>query len=392
MDRRRFLRATGLVSTSLFLPRIVKAMPTGLGPVGRRLVVVQLTGGNDGLNTVVPFRDDTYHRERSGIAIPAGKVLRLSDELGLHPACLGLKRLFDNGMVRVINGVGYPAPDRSHFRSMDIWHTASGSERYLSTGWLGRYLDANGAAPHGIIELSGQLSLANKGARRKGLAFRDPAQFHAATREPYFARLNHGEASAHQELNYLYATVAGTFQSADVVAARWRQAPDAGTWPKGPLSRQLRTVARLIRSGLDTRVYYTGLPGFDTHVQQPGKHHRMLAEVGDALGAFMDDMRRAGLAEEVVVMVFSEFGRRVRQNRNQGTDHGTAGPVMLIGGGVNGGIHNAHPSLTDLDTNGDLRFAVDHRNIYASLLTDWLDGDPAVVLGADIPAEQGLFR
>lgn len=392
MDRRRFLRASGLVSTTLFLPRFVKAMPTGLGPIGRRLVVVQLTGGNDGLNTVVPFRDDVYHRERGGIALPAGSVLGLNDELGLHPACGGLKRLFDNGMVRVINGVGYPAPDRSHFRSMDIWHTASGSDRYLSTGWLGRYLDETGAAPHGIIELSGQLSLANKGAQRKGLAFREPAQFHAATREPYFARLARNGAAAHPQLNFLYTTVAETYQSAEHVVANWRPAPGTGSWPKGPLSNQLRTVARLIRSGLDTRVYYTGLPGFDTHVQQPGKHRRMLTEVSDALGAFMDDMREAGLSGEVVVLVFSEFGRRVRQNRNQGTDHGTAGPVLLIGGGVNGGIHNAHPSLTDLDANGDLRYAVDHRSVYAALLSDWLGGNAEAVLGAGIRAERGLFR
>jgi uncharacterized protein (DUF1501 family) len=257
---------------------------------------------------------------------------------------------------------------------------------------LGRYLDSTGSAPHGIIEVSGQLSLANKGERVKGIAFRDPAQFHAATREPYFARLAGQAHAAHPQLDHLYSTVAQTYQSAGHVAGQLRLAQVQGNWPKGPLSAQLRLVARLLRSGLDTRVYYTSVTGFDTHVQQPGKHQRVLTEVGGALKAFMDDLRVAGLVDEVTVLVFSEFGRRLRQNRNQGTDHGAAGPVFLLGGRVNGGVHNAHPSLTELDANGDLRFAVDHRHLYASLLGTWMQSDAAAVLGPDATAISGMFR
>ncbi len=370
MDRRRFLRTTSMVSTAMMMPRFLHAMPKAHGGNGRILVVVQLTGGNDGLNTVVPYRNEIYYRERPVLAIGRDKVLPLTEELGLHPAMIGLRELYDDGSLTVINGVGYPQPDRSHFRSMDIWHTASGSDQYLETGWLGRYLDASGEPPHGVIEFGGSLSLANKGQRSKAIALTDPRRFHAATREPYFAALA-GELhqQEHVQLGYLYRTMAETYRSAGYIHETLRPQTSNTPWPNNELAAQLRQVSAFIRSGMETSVYYTSTDGFDTHVNQAVRHEKLLGALSSSLRAFMADMKDAGRAEEVLVMVFSEFGRRVKQNANNGTDHGTASNVFLLGGGLRApGIYNALPDLTVLDSNGDLPHTVDFRSIHSTLL------------------------
>jgi uncharacterized protein (DUF1501 family) len=386
MDRRKFLRNTGLVSTALLMPRFLQAMPNATGTKGRILVVVQLTGGNDGLNTVVPYRNDVYYRERPVLGITKDKVLPLTDELGLHPAMSGLRELFDQGLVTVINGVGYPQPDRSHFRSMDIWHTASGSDQYLGTGWLGRYLDATDAPPHGVIEFGGALSLANKGLRTKAIALNDPRSFHAATREPYFAALAQEQhQQQHVQLGYLYRTMAETYRSAGYIHETLRPQETSASWPKHDLARQLKQVSSFIRSGMATSVYYTSTDGFDTHVNQAMRHEKLLGAVSASLSAFMADMKAAGRGEEVLVMVFSEFGRRVKQNANNGTDHGTSSNVLLLGGALRKpGIHNPLPALTALDENGDLPHSVDFRSIYAALLSDWIGMGAAGILDTAI--------
>jgi uncharacterized protein (DUF1501 family) len=308
------------------------------------------------------------------LGIRKDKVLPLSDELGLHPAMTGLRSLYDEGLVTVINGVGYPQPDRSHFRSMDIWHTASGSDQYLDTGWLGRYLDVSEAPPHGVIEFGGALSLANKGQRMKAIALSEPARFHAATREPYFAALAQEQhQQAHAQLGYLYRTMAETYRSAGYIHETLRPQPSSTAWPKHELARQLRQVSTFIRSGMETSVYYTSTDGFDTHVNQTVRHEKLLGAVSASLTAFMADMQEAGRVEEVLVMVFSEFGRRVKQNANNGTDHGTASNVFLMGGGLRSpGIHNKPPALTALDANGDVLHSIDFRSIYAALLQEWI--------------------
>jgi uncharacterized protein (DUF1501 family) len=301
-------------------------------------------------------------------------VLPLTDELGLHPAMTGLRSLYDEGLITVINGVGYPQPDRSHFRSMDIWHTASGSDQYLETGWLGRYLDASGAPPHGVIEFGGSLSLANKGERMKAIALSDPRRFHAATREPYFAALAQEQhAQQHAQLGYLYRTMAETYRSAGYIHGTLTPQATNAAWPKHELARQLRQVSSFIRSGMETSVYYTSTDGFDTHVNQAARHEKLLGAVSASLAAFMADMKEAGRVEEVLVMVFSEFGRRVKQNANNGTDHGTSSNVFLLGGGLRKpGMFNELPALTALDGNGDLPHSVDFRGIYAALMQDWI--------------------
>ncbi len=387
MDRRRFLRSTSLVSTALLMPRFLHAIPNRPGGKGRILVVVQLTGGNDGANTVVPYRNDIYYRERPVLAIGKDKVLPLTDELGLHPAMAGVRELYDQGLVTIINGVGYPQPDRSHFRSMDIWQTASGSDEYLGTGWLGRYLDLSGAPPHGVIEFGGSLSLANKGKRMKAIALNEPARFHATTREPYFAALAQEQhQQEHVQLGYLYRTMAETYRSAGYIHETLRPQTSTAIWPKHELARQLRQVSSFIRSGMETSVYYTSADGFDTHVNQAARHENQLGAVSSSLAAFMTDMKQAGRGEEVLVMVFSEFGRRLKQNASNGTDHGTASNVFLLGGGLRTpGMYNEPTSLTALDDNGDLIHSVDFRSIYAMLVQDWLGMRTEGIVDAHVP-------
>ncbi len=382
MDRRKFLKSTGLVSTAMLMPQFLRAMPGGGTSNGKILVVVQLTGGNDGLNTVIPYRNDAYYNARPQLAIARGTVLPLTDGIGLNPSMGAMRSLFDEGQLTIVNGVGYPDPDRSHFRSMDIWHTASGSEQYLETGWLGRYLDATRAKPHGVIEFGGGLSLANKGAKEKAIAIADPARFYAVTREPYFAKLaQEAHADDHTQLGYLYRTMVETYQSAGYIHENVKTKESSTIWPKNELANQLRHVSAFIRSGLETRVYYTSFSGFDTHVNQQGKHEKVLGGTSEALGAFAADLKAAGKQDDVLIMVFSEFGRRVKQNASNGTDHGTASNVFLIGTRLKkAGVFNALPSLEKLDDNGDLRFAVDFRSVYAAVLDHWLGLDPKLIL------------
>lgn len=383
MKRRDFLRSTGLVTTSLMLPRFLHGMGGAKPANSRKLVIVQLTGGNDGLNTIIPFRSDAYYRARPKLAIAREFALPLTDELGLNPGMAKLRPLYDAGHLAIINGVGYPQPDRSHFRSMDIWHTASGSEQFLETGWLGRYMDAQNADPHHVVEFGGTLSLVNKGEQVKAIALNDPGRFYQATREPYFAKLaSQQHVLAHQQLGYLYRTMTETYRSAGYIQEHLRPRSTTATFPKGDLSKQLRHVSAFIQSGMETSVYYTSTAGFDTHVNQAGNHQKQLAEVSDAIAAFMDDIKEAGRSEEVLVMVFSEFGRRVKENASNGTDHGTAGPMLLIGEGVKkAGVFNPLPSLDKLDDNGDLAFSVDFRRVYATVLDRWLGFDPGPLLG-----------
>lgn len=394
MVRRDFLRSTGLVTTAWLVPGFLKALGSpGASSNGRKLVVVQLSGGNDGLNTIVPFRDEAYYAARPKLAIARDKVLRISDDLGWNPSLAPLRPLFDNGRIAIVNGVGYPNPDRSHFRSMDIWQTASSSDEYLRTGWLGRYLDAECGHPHGVIEFGPRLSLANTGEVRKAISLTDPRRFYAATREPFFAHLAAApRATGHPQLGYLYKTMAETYQSAAFIHEKLRPRETAVAYPNSEIATSLHRIAGLISAGLDTRVYYTGVSGFDTHVNQAGKHERVLSAVAEALAVFLKDLEQEGLENDVLVMVFSEFGRRVKQNASNGTDHGTAGTLWLLGGGLaKGGFHNPVPSLDRLDANGDLIFSIDFRQVYATVLDRWLGVDPARILTRSMPVLQDLL-
>jgi uncharacterized protein (DUF1501 family) len=393
MKRRDFLSSTALASASLLVPGFLKALNAPYQPgrprlaaSGKRLVVLQLTGGNDGLNTVIPFADDAYYRARPQLGIPAASVLRLSDTHGLHPALTGLRPLFDAGQLSIVHAVGYPDPDRSHFRSMDIWHTASASSDYWTTGWLGRLLDAQPIGhAHQAIELDDTLSLALKGARRSGFGLSDPEKLARATQfglQRELVPLAPAQVSAAMsELDFLYRTTADAFESTRLLADTARKGNATATYPQGELGRDLRTVAQLIAGGLDTPIYYVSFAGFDTHVGQPRRQEVLLREFGDAVAAFTDDLKRAQAFDSTVILVFSEFGRRVAENGSRGTDHGTAGPVMLISGALRQpGFVGTPASLTDLDA-GDLRHRIDFRQIYATLLARQLSADPDALLG-----------
>lgn len=387
-SRRHFLKQTGLVSTAWLLPSFLKAMAPVPGSGHRKLVVVQLSGGNDGLNTVVPWRNDAYHTNRQRLALPKDRLHTINDEFAFNPGAVGLKRLYDEGLLCVVQGVGYPEPDRSHFRSLDIWHSASASSEYWNTGWLGRYLDARGSAPHDVMEVGSTLSLAGRGERIKALTLTDAQRLYRSTREPYFAALAQCEGHEHATVSYLYRTMAETYQSAAYVKEQLKPAPTPGAFLKDDLGKQLRTVAHFINSGLDTTAYYVTTSGYDTHTNQLQRHERLLRNLGDNLHAFVEQLKAGGELENTLVMVFSEFGRRVKQNASNGTDHGTAGPVILIGGGLKKpGIFNPLPSLTDLDANGDMRFRVDFRSVYAAVIQEWLAADARTLVPGARPLE-----
>ena len=407
MQRRRFLQSSALASTLLLVPKFLHALDrpaTGLaamlrdapGGKARRLIVVQLSGGNDGLNTVIPYRNDLYFKARPTLALKekAG-ILPLSDDLGLHPNMTGLKGLYDQGQLAVLNAVGYPNPDRSHFRSMDIWQTGSGSEQLLTTGWLGRYLDsscAGCALPYQALEVDDTLSLALKGQFRKGLAVKNPGKFHQLTQSRYLSQLSQEQpaATATSELDYLYKTLAETASSAEYLYDKSKVHASTATYPNTELGRNLKTTAELISSGVESRVYYLALSGFDTHVRQHEQQGRLLGELSDGLAALAADLQKNNEWENTLVMVFSEFGRRVTQNASNGTDHGTANNVFLLSGALRKpGLLNAPASLADLDQ-GDLRYQVDFRSLYASILTDWLGADDKLVLGPGIERLAGL--
>ena len=407
MQRRRFLQSSALASTLLLVPKFLHALDrpeTGLaamlrdapGGKARRLIVVQLSGGNDGLNTVIPYRNDLYFKARPTLALKeTAGILPLSGDLGLHPKMTGLKGLYDQGQLAVLNAVGYPNPDRSHFRSMDIWQTGSGSEQLLATGWLGRYLDsscAGCALPYQALEVDDTLSLALKGQFRKGLAVKNPSKFHQLTQSRYLSRLSQEKpaATATSELDYLYKTLAETASSAEYLYEKAKVHASTATYPATELGRNLKTTAELISSGVESRVYYLALSGFDTHVRQHEQQGRLLGELSDGLAALAADLQKNSEWENTLVMVFSEFGRRVTQNASNGTDHGTANNVFLLSGALRKpGLLNAPASLADLDQ-GDLRYQVDFRSLYASILTDWLGADDKVVLGPGIERLAGL--
>ncbi len=359
------------------------------------LVVVQLGGGNDGLNTIVPWVHDEYYRARPRLAVPQGAVLRLNDEVGLNPVLKPLKALFDDGRVSIVQGVGYPNPNRSHFRSMEIWQTADPTGNGPRTGWLGRLFDSEcpDCGQTAGITLSPEMPLAMQGTGGRVVAFDTPERFG-------FHPLAGGGAAEQEALRQLLQPVPGdepmvdflthTEMNAVVAASDIRRiagklSGDTGTgYPRDPFSQKLRIVAGLIAADAPTRVYYVSLGGFDTHAAQEGRQDRLLATLGAGLAAFVADLKQKRLDDRVLTMTFSEFGRRVAENASAGTDHGTAAPMLLIGGPAAAGVHGTQPSLTDLDM-GDLKFGIDFRSVYATVLERWMGVKSEPILGGQFP-------
>ncbi len=386
-SRRTFLKQSSLIAAGTTLaPYFINGMTAPFSNFeGKRLVIIQLSGGNDGLNTVVPYRNDIYYKVRPQIAIQPADVLKLNDELGFHPALEGLQSLYDDGLLGIINSVGYPNPDRSHFRSMDIWHTGSNSEENWTTGWLGRYLDSDChqcELPYKAIEVDDSLSLAMKGEKTKGMAMSAPDKLVSnlkGTHAGSLAKMHGDEEHEDHHLDYLYKTMVETVNSADYISEKIKKHRSKAAYPQNPFANHLKTIAELIGSGMETNVYYASMTGFDTHARQTNTQQRLLKVYGDAVSVFVRDLKALGELENTVILTFSEFGRRVSQNASGGTDHGTANNLFVMGGSSKPGFFNNAPQLTDLD-NGDLKYEIDFRRVYASLLDNWLGASSKEVL------------
>jgi uncharacterized protein (DUF1501 family) len=389
MERRDFLKTTALASSAFLIPTFLKPLEAlAKSDISgyKNLVVIQLSGGNDGLNTIIPYGNDIYYQKRKTIAINKPDIITLDDMLGFNPNLSALKEIYDQGWMSIVNSVGYPNPDRSHFRSMDIWQTASDANQFLTTGWIGRYLDANCQtckSPYTAIEVDDTLSLAMKGTNLKGIAVQDPNKLFQTSREPFFKDIvrDHGDTNLNEDnLGYLYKTMIETYSSADYIQKTSKTYNVTAEYPATGLGNQLKTVSKFINSGLQTRIYYVSLSGFDTHVGQQAQQGRQLKIYGDAVAAFVKDLKQTNKLDDTLIMTFSEFGRRVEQNASNGTDHGTANNVFLFGGKLKKpGIFNQAPDLTTLD-NGDLKYQVDFRDIYATVLDKWLDLNNSQVL------------
>lgn len=387
IKRKEFIQVSSLATASLMVPKFLKAFEGGaMVPSGNKVVVIlQLSGGNDGLNTVIPVRNDLYYKARPRLGIEKANALALTDEVGLHPALSGFKELYDDGSLSILNNVGYPNPDRSHFRSMDIWHTASQSAEYWTTGWLGRYLDAqcNGCdKPTQAIELDDVLSLSLKGEQIKGIAVKDPRRLYGTANEKFFREVmkNHKDEKGEQPVDYLYKTMAETLSSADYIFRQSRMHPTNASYPNTGLGNSLKTIASLIYSEINTKVYYVSLGSFDTHINQGAQQQRLFTEMNDAVKAFVKDLRANNRFDDVLLFTFSEFGRRVAQNASNGTDHGTANNMFFISGGLKQkGLINEMPDLANLEE-GDLKYKVDFKNAYATVLNKWLKADDKAIL------------
>lgn len=395
--RREFLlrssRGLGLLAFSQFAPSFLVRSTLASEPAPEKdrsiLVLVQMAGGNDGLNTLVPYADDRYYRLRPTLAIKPKDVLKLSDTHGLHPACAALHGLFHDGSLAVVQNVGYPNPNRSHFRSSEIWETASTSDDYLATGWLGRYLDNTCAgAPEGTdpaaVHVSNELpqSLfagkehATFGLSPGGRSRRESES--AINLLEKFAR--QAPASDNSNVNFLRHTLMDSLVTERRVQQVMNTYRPESAYPAGGFSGSLRNVAALIASGFSTRVYFVSLGGFDTHSNQANAHQNLLKTLAEGLAAFQGDLRSRGLDRQVLTMTFSEFGRRPGENESHGTDHGTAAPLFVLGSKVKTGLHGAAPSLA-VAHNEDLKFSTDFRDVYATVLGSWLQCPATTVIG-----------
>ncbi len=428
-----FVLASAALTVPAFIQRSAQAMTVGMldslssqpgVPEDHILLVIQMGGGNDGLNTVIPYGSPEYYKARPGIGVPERDCLKLSgaDGIGLHPQLTGFKDIFDQGGLAIIQGIGYPNPNRSHFKSMDIWHTADVTA--TGDGWLGKYFDAeccgygkgeSGTAEKSKKQLTGKEALAAaaraesaSGSDAPGIAIGrsaplamqgrlvKPISFESADlfkwsgseindqlKRTYDEISRRGQTvEGDKNSNFLMRTALDAQVSSDLIRKAVNSQSKAA-YPGNDLARQLKMIASMIRAGLKTRVYYAQIGGFDTHAGQggsQGRHGNLINQVAASVKAFYADLKSSELDGKVLTMTFSEFGRRVGQNASGGTDHGTAAPMFLAGPMVKGGVYGEHPSLKDLDE-GDLKFNIDFRTVYAGVLDGWLKTKHAAVLG-----------
>lgn len=394
-SRRRFLAAvsaasatSGLLSLSPLTPRfLTESAAWGAEQAGEKiLVVVQLSGGNDGINTVVPYRDERYIKARPSLAQGEGAVLKIGSDLGLHPSLRGFEKLLEARQLAIVQGVGYPNPNRSHFESMDIWHTCHTDLPMLksdrTTGWLGRSLDACKAAGQSDSALALHLGqevqpLALAGREVQCPSIRSLDQFRLDTggdqarRQLIESTIQPARTLDNDLLKFVSARSSGALEVSRRIEAAGLNYKTDVAYPQSSLAEKMKQIAQLIDAGLGTRIYYVALDGFDTHSDQAGAHAALLEQLGGGLAAFAEDLAKHGHLDRVATLVFSEFGRRVQENASRGTDHGAAAPVFVVGSKLRSGLLGEHPDLSDLD-DGDLKHHTDFRSIYAALLQNWL--------------------
>ena len=427
--RREFLRKTVLGSAlSWTVPAFLantfaalqseaadSAIQTATGKDSTILVVLQMAGGNDGINTVVPYSSDYYYKARPRIGLPADKILKLNDSVGFHPAMTGFKNLYDSGNLAVVQGVGYPNPNRSHFRSTEIWQTASDSDKFEKYGWIGRYFDnaCSGSDPAVGVAIENQMPQSFFAKTPKGVCVTNPQNYrfmpgdHPAPGQPdmveaSYEKLNDIETTPADQnsggsigmlatampmtggraVDFIERTALDAQVSSDEIRNIAARVQNQSTYPGSQLGNSLKLVAKLIGGGLPTRIYYVSQGGYDTHTNQLGTQQRLLADLGDSMKAFVEDLKAQGSMQRVLVMTFSEFGRRVSDNANGGTDHGAAAPMFIVGNQVQAGLLGAYPSLAPQDLfEGDIKYNVDFRSVYAAVLENWLKTKSAPILG-----------
>lgn len=398
ITRRDALKTGGMIAVGLMAPSWLSAITKsdmvreaeggGKPDPGTVLIVCQLSGGNDGLNTVVPFTDQQYYKLRPTLGIPADKALKLNDSLGLHPSMAGLHGLFKAGKVAVIQGVGYPNPNRSHFRSMDVWQSAS-PELKFPTGWIGRYMDMELANHGGTLNPVVGLGLSTE--KPRALAAEKASV-------PCFASLADiqgmvGDADMEKMLRQIQGSQSGdasaraiqqannsAFDAMSILRDRLSKFKPAQNYGDTPFGTGFKQIANLVATSPQTRVIYFSVGGFDTHARQADAQERLLGGLSTALAAFQAEVEALGMADKVMVLVFSEFGRRSFENASGGTDHGAAAPMFLVGKKVKGGVYGKNPDLLNLQ-DGDLRFTTDFRSVYAATLDEWMGSDSGKILG-----------
>ena len=390
-NRRQFIQrtlgASAAISVASALPNVLLAASKSRPANQNILVVVQMSGGNDGLNTVIPYGDDAYYKNRFTLAIGKNDVRKIDDHVGLHPSLSGYQQLLEDGKLSIVQGVGYQNPNRSHFESMDLWHTAH-QKPQSDLGWLGRTIE------QGQWDL--QVPALHLGEEFQPLALRKNGQPVPSVRSIDNFRLNSfndkklkkalkqliatPRTSNNELLSYVHENANVAIETSTKLEAIADKNRTRGKFPGSRLGKSLEAISQLIGSDLKTRIYYCTINGFDTHSNQAQAHAGLLTDLNDSILAFMNEMKTQGNDDRVTLLSFSEFGRRVRENASRGTDHGTAAPVFLFGNQVQAGLLGDHPSLTDL-TEGDLKYKIDYRQIYAAILENWLGVPSANVIG-----------
>ena len=390
MKRRRFLESSLVASASLMFPAFLTGciskndiVNQKLNKSEKKLIIIQLSGGNDGLNTFIPFENDIYYRSRPKIHIPKNEIIKTTDTMGLHPSLGGLSDLMQKDLVSVINSVGYPNASRSHFRAMDVWQSGHTSGKDSSSGWIGRYLDNNCEGSLGAIEIDDTLSLAMKGEILNGFSLSNAEKLSSNLQKEPINKVLRNQGPRDEKVDFLYKMLSDTKQNAQYLHSKVKTYKSTVSYPDSPFGQDLKLVSQLITSDLETNIFYASLAGFDTHARQKNKHAKLLGDFSSSISALVQDLQNHKILDNTLIMVFSEFGRRIEENGSMGTDHGKGNSMMILGTELSKpGFFNSAPNLNDLVA-GDLGFEYDFRQVYASVLNNWLEVDSKQILKTD---------